>query len=259
MTKLNPDMVVGTEQCPKCAERGQDTRKDNLIRYDDGHAHCFSCTYRIMATGHEIIVRQQRRDAQNEEEVKELPAQLPADAQKKIDVKALQWLDKYGIIRDEIIENDIRWSDFKQWLIFPIREQGGSLLAWQARNFQINEQYASKWISRGNMQAIMHVLGFKKHPDSPLVVVEDVVSAIKVARHSRALCVFGSQIQVRQFLRMKYLTKEIILWLDGDKYVESLAFSKKAKLVTGLPTRVIFTSRDPKDHSDDEIKNILKS
>ena len=34
------------EPCPKCREEGKDDSGDNLHRYSDGHAHCFSCGYR---------------------------------------------------------------------------------------------------------------------------------------------------------------------------------------------------------------------
>ena len=37
--------VVGREQCPACASRGQDTSQDNLAVYDDGHKYCFACEY----------------------------------------------------------------------------------------------------------------------------------------------------------------------------------------------------------------------
>jgi len=37
--------VIDREQCPVCASRGQDTSRDNLAVYDDGHKYCYSCRY----------------------------------------------------------------------------------------------------------------------------------------------------------------------------------------------------------------------
>lgn len=37
--------VVKREQCPSCAAKGQDNTGDNLARYDNGGAYCFSCGY----------------------------------------------------------------------------------------------------------------------------------------------------------------------------------------------------------------------
>lgn len=38
-------IVVDKGPCPKCKEKGGDWDDDNLVRYDDGSAHCFACKY----------------------------------------------------------------------------------------------------------------------------------------------------------------------------------------------------------------------
>ena len=35
--------LLRKEQCPDCAETGQDTSKDNMAVYSDGQTHCFAC------------------------------------------------------------------------------------------------------------------------------------------------------------------------------------------------------------------------
>ena len=37
--------VINREQCPVCASRGQDSSRDNLAIYDDGHKYCYSCSH----------------------------------------------------------------------------------------------------------------------------------------------------------------------------------------------------------------------
>lgn len=37
---------IGTEQCPACAQRGEDRTGDNLAVYDDGHKYCYKCKHR---------------------------------------------------------------------------------------------------------------------------------------------------------------------------------------------------------------------
>ena len=39
------ETVTGKERCPACATAGRDNSGDNLIRYEDGHAHCMSCNH----------------------------------------------------------------------------------------------------------------------------------------------------------------------------------------------------------------------
>ncbi len=37
--------VIGRERCPRCEENGRDNSGDNLARYNDDHAYCYSCKY----------------------------------------------------------------------------------------------------------------------------------------------------------------------------------------------------------------------
>jgi len=43
--------AVGKEPCPECQKKGGDNSGDNLARYDDGGAYCFSCSYSEQAEG----------------------------------------------------------------------------------------------------------------------------------------------------------------------------------------------------------------
>lgn len=43
--------VVRKEQCPKCAELGNDSSGDNLAVYSDGHTHCFGCGHHTNGNG----------------------------------------------------------------------------------------------------------------------------------------------------------------------------------------------------------------
>lgn len=45
------DDVIGKEPCPDCKADGGDWDDDNLVRYADGHAHCFACQRHENGTG----------------------------------------------------------------------------------------------------------------------------------------------------------------------------------------------------------------
>ena len=49
MTQEDSEFVQH-EPCPECGSR------DNLARYDDGHAYCFGCNYREKAGGEQKVV-----------------------------------------------------------------------------------------------------------------------------------------------------------------------------------------------------------
>lgn len=52
--------AVGKEACPKCQESGNDTSGDNLVRYDDGHGHCFACGFHQSEKGEGKKVRSKK-------------------------------------------------------------------------------------------------------------------------------------------------------------------------------------------------------
>lgn len=45
MSTLKESVFTRHEPCPRCRERGQDKRGNNLARYSDGHAYCHACGY----------------------------------------------------------------------------------------------------------------------------------------------------------------------------------------------------------------------
>ena len=65
MSNLKADSkVTHREQCPKCADKGEDTHKDNLAVYDDGHTHCHKCSHHTRGDGTKVppILSKQKDD-----------------------------------------------------------------------------------------------------------------------------------------------------------------------------------------------------
>jgi hypothetical protein len=182
---------------------------------------------------------------------------LPGDASSTIDHKALNWLAKYGIMRSEIVEHKLKWSESREWLIFPFYGTSDQLLAYQARTFNPKD---TKWQSRGRLEDILHIIGDHKQlrEGKPLVLVEDVVSAIKIGRWQPAMPLFGSSFYNR-LLRIKFYTKNLVVWLDADKALaaETRKALLKAKML-GFDIRNVYTDKDPKDYRDTQIIATLK-
>ncbi len=261
----NPSPFLGHEPCPKCTARGEDTRGDNMGRWQDGHAYCFNCKYTIYSPVLQQIqtaAESHMKDISQIEGNVKKKIQLPNDLSATIPAKALQWLDKYGIMRDEIIEFKLKWSEFYQWLVFPVYNDSKELILFQARQFGPNDK--SRWLTFGEPSKVLGVLGMIRHQgkthDDMLVIVEDLVSAIKVARHQRAMALFGSSLPLEKFLKLKRMefTPKIIFWLDQDKYPEAMGMSARIKLL-GHESTAIFTPKDPKEYDDDIIKNLVRA
>lgn len=236
------------QACPRCRENGRDREGNNLGVYDDGHEHCFSCGFYVPSDTIRRLEKLVETEA-NTKVSREEPHKgiyLPKDAGGTIDSKALEWLHKYDIRWDEMRAADVRWAAMREWLIFPYKGSDNEILAFQARCFSPNEP---KWKTMGNVEDLTHLLGDQ---GDGIIVVEDIVSAIKVSRHATVMPLFGSHLGMKRLARLRHLTKDITIWLDPDKYKNSMEFSRKAQ-VLGLKARAVYTEKDPKECTDEEI------
>jgi hypothetical protein len=90
---------------------------------------------------------------------------------------------------------------------------------------------------------------------TPLVLVEDIISAIKINKVGHAaLPVYGNNVKNR-FERLRTMGYEdVVIWLDPNMHSEAI---RQCRYAVGLNTRIVFSSKDPKEHSFTEIKELL--
>ncbi len=219
--------MVKRERCPKCAEVGRDTAGDNLARYANGGAWCFSCHYLEKPTSWKPRVNP---------DVKELPKDLTS----VFHPDNLEWLKQY--LNEGEIYSQFKYSPSMQRHVF----QHGSY--WEARS--VNKQ--PKVISSGVKPFFVW-----NSTKNQLVVVEDVVSAIKVSRVAAALPLFGSHLSGDWMaLIANRLPERVIIWLDHDKIIDSRRYAEKLRLL-GVRTVSLTSFKDPKAYTTDEIKGYL--
>lgn len=243
--------LISRRRCPECAKVGRDKSGDNLAVYDD-HVHCYSCHY------NESFQKPLRDILQAKVQAPMSGAALPHDASTDIALKAGQWLAQYGITREEVIDAGLMWSESRQMLIFPFRGENETLLGWQGRRFE--ERALSRYFTQGKVHDLIQLYNteqaLKRARLYGIIIVEDCVSAIKLCRTACAVPVFGSNVSVEQMARYQKLTSHLYFWLDYDKRISSLHFSKNARQL-GLTSASIVTELDPKEYEDAEIEDIL--
>lgn len=232
--------VIRKEQCPECRKLGNDRSHDNLAVYSDGHTYCFRCGY---GTGRKHVA--QAIDKPNHTVV------LPADVTTDFPYEARQWLEQYQLSRLDLMSNHVMWSEQWSRIIFPYFNETG-LLAWQGR-YVGKETDKAKWFSQGKIHEIIHPV---KVTNRTAVLVEDIVSAIKVSKFTGAIPIFGSSVSAKQILRLKTVVDRVWYWLDPDMRSKSVSMAFKSTLL-GLPASTIFSDKDPKEHTYDEIKQYL--
>ena len=181
---------------------------------------------------------------------------MPDDLTTAFPREPLTWLRKYGIMDLELQRNNVQWSPSTKRLYFPIydHESGAEMVACESRNFS-GDGPKSIWKGQSKNDVI-HVIGMEL--SGTIVVVEDIISAIKVGRHYPTLCLFGSSITDIALNRLRRLQGDdrgvqgITLWLDADKLSTALRIGQRASAM-GITARVVYTDQDPKCYHNNYI------
>lgn len=240
--------LVSQEQCPSCMKLGKDKSKDNLATYSDGHKWCYSCGYYKGSNGVAKFLSNQQHTISLDE------VMLPEDCDIYYPQVCIDWISQYELNQNDLLINNVMWSNATKRLIFPIYGQENNLIAWQGRDFGGR---SPKWYGRGNLKDTFNVLGNSRVRS--LVLVEDVISAIKVSKVENCMPLYGCRIGNYRFRRIQQLygwKYPIKIWLDPDKRKESVLEARIGKL-NGLDCRIIFSDKDPKELSLVEINKIL--
>ena len=95
-----------------------------------------------------------------------------------------------------------------------------------------------------------------------LLVVEDVLSAIKIARlRHEGYCatpLLGSSMSKQAQTQLVKRYKKIHIWLDRDKAKNAVSIRNRLRSL-GVNSRVIITPLDPKEYNKTEISEWLKN
>ena len=244
--------VLHFERCPACAKVGNDRSGDNLAVYSDGHTYCFNCGYgnrstKITLHKKDIVVDDTRS------------LYLPNDVTTELPYEARDWLNQYELNRRDILKHNILWSPWWSRIIFPIFDSTG-LIAWQGRyigteqtSYQGQKNKPAKWYSKGDIHQIIHPI---QVTNGFAILVEDIVSAIKLGNVCGAIPIFGSTLSPQMVVRLKNVVSEIKIWLDPDMRSKSIKYTQLCSVI-GLPATVVLSDKDPKEHSYIEIDKIL--
>lgn len=220
--------------CPKCGSR------DNLAEYDD-HFFCFGCKYTKQKNDLNSI-----RKRLTPNKIQD-PDDFTLETTLDIPVKAKQWLFKYGITPNEINDFGITFNEEQELLVLINLPH-----YWQARTFG-NQKV--KYLSKGKKP-----LTFYGYADK-LVCVEDVLSAIKIARLSPDWCatpLLGCSMSEETIQALTGKFSSVVIWLDRDKANEALKLSRMLR-GRGFNSSIVVSPLDPKEYTKGELIEWLKN
>ncbi len=190
---------------------------------------------------------------------------LPYDFSTNIPSCARMWLEMYGVSEQEMSQV-FGWSEKHKRLIMCVRNRNGKLLYWSGRYFGA-EKAQPKYLNVKSKKAMIVFdtkdLGIH-HIDASnagiIIVVEDIVSALAVARSGfQAIALLGSYLDDQLITTVLSECRLACVWLDSDKRCESAKSVKRMRALGVNAQAIIHVDGDPKDYSTEEIKQLLNT
>lgn len=215
--------------CERCGSR------NNLAEYSDGF-YCFGCGHRERKNSLEHRFNLKPTTTLN---LTSLYDGITLD--RKLPKHAKKWLLGYGLHDDEI---DKFSYDYNKHILMLVSLPN----YWQGRCFAPDSK--TKYLSKGEKPFIQYGHSFTA------VLVEDVISAIKVGRSYAAIPMLGSMALKRMETPLKRF-HNVILWGDYDKAKENVIQARKLQERLGIPVIVKITEYDPKEYTDQEIRELI--
>jgi hypothetical protein len=239
---MNSSGFVKHIPCLECGSR------DNRAVYDDGHEYCFGCKDRTDANR----TLQSIKDKLTNKVVTRAGVLDLSSYTTVIRADAISWLAKYQITPQEIQDFKILWNPNEERLAFCLGKP--ETMVTNERSFS-NPVSKSKYKTKGAKAGQIFIFDSKSPspPDSTIVLVEDVVSAIKVARVVDSCPILGSHIPTETLAKLSRIYKHIKIWLDYDKARDSINFKQLASQFFESSDSII-TPLDPKEYTTEKIK-----
>lgn len=245
--------ISSSSDCPRC---GSEHKGKPFCIYPNGY-HCFSCGLSKNADRSFII-----RDIHPN--IPKFPKCLWEPSAFTLSNRA--WLLKYFVDDSDIRKYHIGQTEDGA-LLFPYIDNKEVVC------YQTRLNLTSRIIkSYGEKTPALYSIGAKT-----LVIVEDFISAIRIAEHTDSVCLWGTK---APFLSLKEWCRKysnILVWLDNDESKKTnsgqiaaekicktlksiLSFNNRKWGFGGAPEvtiRNIVTKEDPKCHTNSEIKEII--
>lgn len=176
---------------------------------------------------------------------------LPEDFTQDISKAGMAWLYTKGIHDTEIAKYGIGYSKKLNRVIFPVYDQE-KLIYWTGRYLGKPDKEHPKWANMVSKRKGLYFKALRGQRDS-IVLVEDILSAIKVGRISDCYALLSINVDDTLMFDLGSRYETVYLWLDRDKWNKMNLYTMRYRSF-GLDVRPIRTKRDPKAHSDVEIR-----
>lgn len=169
--------------------------------------------------------------------------------------EARHWIGRAGLTQAEVEQFNIGYYEPDQRVMLPIYNKG-ELVGYQMRRIFAHDN-RPKYDTRKKVKPLLFYN--EQHDDSNrLVIVEDILSAIKVGRQYNTCALLGTNLDLSSVAYIAGKYDNVDVWLDNDnRQVKLNQVKLKRKLGAFCNVRVIKTDIDPKLLTDAEIYDII--
>lgn len=187
----------------------------------------------------------------------------PKGTTKLLPMSARSWLASYSISPELSERLSMRWSMELGRLILPCFDTSGTLVYWQGR--AIEKWRKPKYLSRESVQASSVTFDSVRsgiiplNPDGLTVLVEDIVSAVRVGHVYPAQALLGTALTDGKLGALTAAgVREVATWFDSDAAGSKARASSSRRLpLVGVRVRHVRTDKDPKNYSNRQIEEIV--
>ncbi len=249
--------------CPRCGS------KDNLALYSDGGGFCFGCGY--------VISKKVSGYVNQENHVSQLRPSvhwLVGDEAPEFSSRVGMWLAQYpGCSIEELISRRVTTvKGNPDSILFRWDTEQGLPCLQQVRYFPSHPK--RKYITYGKPAEVLPIYqafnrragesntgrnGHSMEPEkagkqSPrkLVIVEDALSAIKMARSVDSMPCLGSDLPLAKITALSRLYEAVVVWLDGNMFHKAQKIASRFQML-GLEASAVYTELDPKCYTHEEM------
>lgn len=264
---LNEEVLYHHEEC-------QGSTGNLYVRYGfkfgkaGWHYHCHSCCSLVGGVSGfhfaDTLSAPQETLDQLQELLKESKGvmtvneiKLPDDITFMLPPIVRQYMLKYGLTSNEIPLSRFGWSPSLDRMIMPVYDKDESLIYWQGRNLGEvtleNPKYKNVYLSGSrDIYAKFERRDKFNGLGNTLVLVEAIISAVKLSRHVDTIALLGSYVPDSIIQQMKEYER-VLIWLDPDKIIASITDAMRFHMLTGRKVMPIFSDKKPKQYNDREI------
>jgi hypothetical protein len=246
----------GSKVRTQCSENCGADNSQIISHSPQGYSrYCFRCKGKDFQGHGQRRIGDIERHKKERAFLKEKQVRLPDDYTLDVPTRYAIWYIKYGISPELARQYEIGYSEEYNRIVLPVK-RNGLLTAVQMR--AVEDWMKPKYLNPTG-PSVSKAVFMSGEPTGTTVVVEDIISAIKVGKVHHATSILGTNMTDERALEIASLNHTAIVWTDNDKAgVRGRIDSARQLRLLGMDVYEIRTPNDPKTYSLDVIKENLK-